>query len=117
MYLDPDGTVSATKTSRPFSAAFVGESKYRDVIPRDQDSVGQIRGEVSLASLSDQKRLVFYIRWKPSFSAPSSLHPDPQGVGLLVPPSDVTGFLPPVVQQDAARLGVTLQFVSDPKWL
>jgi hypothetical protein len=116
VYLNPDGTVSATKTSRPFSAAFVGESKYRDAIPRDRDRVGQIRGEVALASLSDQKRLVFYIRWKPGFSSPSSLHPDPEGVGLLVPLSDVAGFLPPVVQEDATRLGVRLEFVSDPNW-
>jgi hypothetical protein len=112
IYLKPDGTVSATSAGTPFSAEFVGDSKYRDVIP----TTNQTRGFVRLAEHSDQKRLVFYVRWQEHFPARSTVPFDKYGVGHLLPPRFVQELVQSGVREEARQAGVVIDLISDPMW-
>jgi hypothetical protein len=110
-YLKPDGTVS-TSTGTPFSAEFVGDSKYRSVIP----TTDQTRGFARLAEFSDQKRLVFYVRWQEHFPDPSTLLLDRYAVGRLLPPRFVQELVQSGVREEARAAGVVIDLISDPMW-
>jgi hypothetical protein len=112
IYLNPDGTVSATSTGTPFSAKFVGDSKYRSLIP----TTDQTRGFARLAEHSDQKRLVFYVRWQEHFPDPSTLLFDNDGVGRLLPPRFVQELVQSGVREEARQAGVVIDLISDPIW-
>src|SRR5262245_47502702 len=112
IYLKPDGTVSATSAGTPFSAEFVGDSKYRDVIP----TTNQTRGFARLAEHSDQKRLVFYVRWREHFPARSTLPFDKYSVGHLLPPRFVQELVQSGVREEARQAGVVIELISDPMW-
>jgi hypothetical protein len=109
VYLSPDGTVSSTPTGSRFSADFVGESKYRDLVPTDD----QARGLVRLAQHSDQKKLVFYMRWQDKFRAVAST-PDPHGIGFVLPPALLPSLVQAGIREEAAKVGVTIEVVSGP---
>jgi hypothetical protein len=112
IYLKPDGTLSATSTGTPFSAEFVGDSKYRSVIP----TTDQTRGFARLAEHSDQKRLVFYVRWQEHFPDPSTLLFDYHGVGRQLPPRFVQELVQSGVREEARQAGVVIDLISDPIW-
>jgi hypothetical protein len=111
IYLNPDGTVSATNTGTPFSARFVGDSKYRNAIPTSD----QTRGFVRLAQLSDEKRLVFYVRWQEHFPATSTLLRELE-VGYTLPERLVPEIVGAGVREEARSAGVAIDLVSDPMW-
>lgn len=111
VYLNPDGSVSPSSTGTPFSARFVGDSKYRSLVP----TTDQTRGFVRLAGLSDQKRLVFYVRWQDHFPATSTLLRD-FDVGYRLPPRLVPDIVQSGIRAEADRAGVVIELISDPAW-
>ncbi len=114
-YLNPDGTASATETGISFSAEFVGESKYRDFVGADREAVNQSVGFVRLARFSDQKKLVYYMRWQPRFQTAHAVA-DAYNLGILVPDSIVPSLVHQEIRAEAANLGVTIEVVSNPEW-
>ena len=111
IYLKPDGSVSPTSTGTPFSAMFVGDSKYRDIVP----TTDQTRAFAKLAAHSDDKRLVFYVRWQQSFGSPGSLLRDFYA-GYRIPRHHVSSIVGGGVREEAAKAGVTIDLISDPMW-
>jgi hypothetical protein len=109
--LAPDGSVSAAGTGTPFSARFVADSKYRDLVP----TTDQTRGFVKLAALSDEKRLVFYVRWQEHFGDPAALFKD-LDVGYVLPERFVPQVVQSGVREEARKAGVTIELISDPLW-
>lgn len=112
VYLNPDGTVSATGTGTPFSAQFVGDSKYRDVIP----TTNQTRGFARLAGMSDDRKLVFYVRWQDAFGDASQLLSDSYGVGKVLPQRFVPQLVQSGIREEAGQVGVTIELISNPLW-
>jgi hypothetical protein len=111
IHLNPDGAVSTTGAGTPFSAEFVADSKYRDVIP----TTDQTRGFVKLASLSDEKRLVFYVRWQEHFGDSATLLRD-FDVGFKLPDRFVPQVVQSGVREEARKAGVTIELITDPHW-
>ncbi|WP_373652567.1 hypothetical protein [Schlesneria sp. DSM 10557] len=111
IHLKPDGSVSSTSTGTPFSATFVGDSKYRDIIP----TTDQTRAFAKLAAHSDDKRLVFYVRWQRSFGSPDNLLRDFYA-GYRIPGHHVATIVGSGVREEAAKAGVTIELISDPLW-
>jgi hypothetical protein len=111
IHLNPDGSVSAAGTGTPFSARFVADSKYREVIPTND----QTRGFVRLAALSDEKRLVFYVRWREHFGDPAALVKDPH-VGRKLPARAVPQLVQSGVRDAARQAGVSIELISDITW-
>jgi hypothetical protein len=109
--LDPKGSVTEAGSGTPFSARYVADSKYREVIPTND----QTRGFVKLAALSDEKRLVFYVRWQEHFGEPAALLTD-LDVGYRLPDRFVPQVVQPGVRELAQKAGVTIELVSDPLW-
>jgi hypothetical protein len=112
--LDSLGRKATSKTKGvPFSADFVGDSKYMDAIK----NTAQVKGFLDLARHSDRRTLVFYVRWQDRFPAPESLS-NQSGFGALeLPPQDWNkALVPKEILAIAKRKGVTIQLVSDPKW-
>jgi hypothetical protein len=109
--LAPDGSVTAAGSGTPFSARFVADSKYRDLVP----TTDQTRGFVKLAALSDEKRLVFYVRWQEHFGDPAALLKD-LDVGYRLPPRLVPQVVGSGVREEARTAGVTIDLISDPRW-
>jgi hypothetical protein len=111
--LDSIGRRTSSPKGTPFSAQFVGDSKYKNLIP----TTDQTRGFVMLARLSDERRLVFYVRWQGRFPAASSLAVDPQGIGYVLPNQWVTDMVGAGIRDLAHTNGVRIQLVSNPLWL
>lgn len=111
VYLNPDGTLANTGSGSSFSAQFVGDSKYRDVVP----TTDQTRGFARLAQYSDQKKLVFYMRWKPNFDGLDMLA-DSYGVGKVLPDHLVPSLVQSGIREEAGKLGVKVEVVSNPSW-
>jgi len=111
IYLNPDGTISATPSGTPFSARFVGDSKYRDIIP----TTNQTRGFAKLAALSDEKKLIFYVRWKDGFPAVESLTGH-LGVGYQLPAKFVPEIVGAGVRGVAREGEVEIVLISNPLW-
>ena len=112
IHLNPDGSVSSTGTGTPFSAAFVGDSKYRSFVP----TTDQTRGFARLAAHSDEKRLVFYVRWQDHFPDPAGLLLDRYGAGYSLPDRFVPAIVQSGVRDEARQAGVVIDLVSDPRW-
>ncbi|CAO3443952.1 eCIS core domain-containing protein [Azospirillum largimobile] len=112
VFLDAKGHKAAT--GRRFSARFVGDSKYlAGRVPID----GQTRGLVNLARFSDDKTLVFYIRWQGSFPAAESLTFDSALGGRVMPVRPWNEQLvSPALREFARQRGVKIRLVSDPLW-
>ena len=110
-HLNPDGSVAKTGAGTPFSAEYVADSKYRDLIPTND----QTRGFVELAALSDEKRLVFYVKWQDHFPDASGLFRD-LDVGYQLPDRYVPQIVASGVRDEARKAGVRIDLISDPRW-
>jgi hypothetical protein len=112
VFLDAKG--HKTATGRRFSARFVGDSKYlAGRVPID----GQTRGLVNLARFSDDKTLVFFIRWQGGFPAAESLTFDSVLGGRVMPVRPWNEQLvSPALREFARQQGVKIRLVSDPLW-
>jgi len=110
-YLNRDGTVSTSGTGTAFSAEFVGDSKFRDVVP----TTDQTRGFARLAQYSDQKKLVFYMKWQERFQTAHAVT-DAHGLGIVVPAEMVPSLVQSGVRTEAHNVGVTIEVVSNPMW-
>ena len=115
--LTPNGHRSRSGRGVRFSAQFVGDSKY---LAGSVPSTPQTRGFVQLARHSDEKILVFYVRWRPEFPSPSAggLVFDEMLGGYVLPPR---GWNRHIVARGIRRLAssrkIKLRIVSDPAWL
>jgi hypothetical protein len=99
----------------PFSARFVGDSKYLEtVVPFDRQTEAFVR----LARRTDESSVVFYVRWRDSFPAPSQLAAGPLGVGFELPAAARSGVVSGNLLDFAAggRPLVRVRIVSDPNW-
>jgi hypothetical protein len=76
----------------------------------------QTRGFARLAGYSDQKRLVFYVRWQQHFPDPSTLLIDFYGVGHVLPARFVDEIVQSGVRQEARQVGVIIDLISNPAW-
>lgn len=111
-YLRPDGSISQTATDTPFSARFVGDSKYRELVP----TTDQTRGFVHLARLSDERLLVFYVRWRQGFPGPATLTHNPLLGGLELPVHLNQTVIGEGIRDLARAQRVRIRMVSDPLW-
>src|SRR5262249_16910213 len=96
IYLNPDGTVSTTSTGTPFSAEFVGDSKYRSVIP----TTDQTRGCARLR-IQRLKALNVLRPWQEHFPDLSTLLLDHYAIGRLLPPRFVQELVQSGVREEA----------------
>lgn len=112
IYLDSIGRRTNSPNGTPFSASFVADSKYRDVVP----TTDQTRGLASLTRYSDEQRLVFYVRWQEGFPAPTTLTRGAHNTGYVLPGEFIPQIVGFGVREEASRVGVQIQLVSDPLW-
>jgi hypothetical protein len=111
VFIDPSGRSASSGTR--FSARFVGDSKYRDNVPIN----GQTRGFVNLARMSDERTLVFYVKWQSKFPAADKLAPNASYGGRVLPVRPWNEELvSPELREFARRRGVRIRLVSDPQW-
>jgi Domain of unknown function (DUF4157) len=111
VFLDQSGykTTSGTR----FSARFVGDSKYRTYI----DVTDQTRGFVNLARFSDERTLVFYMRWQEGFPAIEGLTFDQSLGGHVLPVRPWNeALVSPELRALARDRGVKIRVVTDPIW-
>ena len=111
VFLDSAGRRASQGT--PFSARFVGDSKYRDLVPIS----GQTRGFVNLARLSDTRTLVFYVRWQERFPGEAGLVLDAALGGRVLPVRPWNSQLvSPALREFARQRGVSIRLVTDIMW-
>jgi hypothetical protein len=116
-YLDNAGRIHATPGPgrTPFSARFVGDSKYLETaVPFD----AQTEAFVRLAAGTDEKAVVFYVRWRDGFPPPTELTAGPFGVGYELPATARSGLVSGNLVDFAAgrRPPIAVRIVSDPNW-
>ena len=96
-----------------FSAKFVGDSKYVEMVP----ITDQTRGFVNYARLSDEKTLVFYVRWQQKFPGTDKLIFDASFGGYVLPPRPWNAeIVAPGLREFAGARNVKIRLVSDPLW-
>lgn len=113
VYLNGNGikVVHKRNGKHTFSARFVGDSKYLD---KKVPYTGQTRGFVNLAQYSDEKKLVFFIRWKDNMPPISNLR---RGMaGYQLPRSINSHYVSPSLIDLARSKGVTIELYSHPFW-
>jgi hypothetical protein len=114
-YLDSAGRIQQAPggTRIPFSARFVGDSKYlQGVVPLD----AQTEAFVRLAAATDEKAVVFYVRWRDGFPPAEGLSAGPFGVGYELPAAARAGVVSGNLTDFAKGRDIAVRIVSDPNW-
>jgi len=117
-YLDRAGRIQTTPSPgrrTAFSAQFVGDSKYlQGVVPFDAQTEAFIR----LAAGTDERAVVFYVRWRDGFPSSAELAAGPFGVGYELPTAARNGVVSGNLLDFAAarQPPVAVRIVSDPNW-
>jgi hypothetical protein len=116
-YLDRAGRIHTTPGPgrAPFSARFVGDSKYLSgVVPLDAQTDAFVR----LAAATDDRAVMFYVRWRDGFPPPTELAAGPFGVGYELPAAARTGVVSGNLLDFAAgrKPPIAVRIVSDPNW-
>lgn len=112
VFIDPAGRQVKSGGTR-FSARYVGDSKYRDNIPIND----QTRGFVNLARMSDESTLVFYVKWQDQFPAADKLTLNASYGGRVLPVRPWNEkVVAPGLREFARTRGVRIRLVSDPQW-
>ncbi|WP_328524050.1 hypothetical protein [Kribbella sp. NBC_00359] len=114
-YIDPAGRIHATpgRNRIPISARYVGDSKYLEgVVAFD----AQTEAFVRLAAATDEKAVVFYVRWRNTFPPSEGLTAGPFGIGYELPAAARSGVVSSNLLDFAKGRGIGVRIVSDPNW-
>jgi hypothetical protein len=114
-YIDPAGRIYSAPGGKriPFSARYVGDSKYLGgVVPFD----AQTEAFVRLAAATDEKAVVFYVRWRDGFPPAEGLAAGPYGVGFELPAAARNGVVSGNLIDFANGRDIAVRIVSDPSW-
>jgi hypothetical protein len=64
---------------------------------------------------SDQKKLVFYVKWQDTFPDAAGLLMDGR-VGYVLPNHVVPRIVQSGIREKASELNVVIELISDPRW-